>query len=395
MTNKESIVSPKITESPPKDKKLSLKLIYSALVASIIPLLHGISITLFTLMKKEADESIGSYFLPVFYGGGLVACIASYNFNLESTVVFFIIGLIYGISFGLLHFESIVFLFLNRFLSGFCGGLAGGVVCCYLSLIAPLKFRGIFSSLYVVAIISGLIINTVLSSFLRDYFRVYYLFLGFCGGLVSFLSLFCLKLFNSREGISLGQLLRCKDAYKSILLISLFHFANNFSGITTLSMSPKTIFTGIDDNIRDSYLAKILILGLVAALCSGYLNDMFGRKPLTILSSLSCLISSICFYLKYNIVIFAFVLGIGFNLGLGSIPYILIAEIFPSEFVSAGSLVGISVNYISLIFCTKIHSTDMDNPDPIFIYYVAYLILFMSVVLILFKETKGKKAKFQ
>lgn len=214
------------------------------------------------------------------------------------------------------------------------------------------------------------------------------------------------KLYEQNQG-SLMELLKKKAILKAFCIsIGLLLF-QQFSGINVFLLYSQTIFEMSGSNLDPKFCP--IIVGVVqfsSSILSIPVADKFGRKPLLIASSagmISALIplGTYC-YLKdenYDLNNFAFLpilcltlVAVMYNVGLGPIPWAILAEIFPARIKALGTSIATIINWTLAFFLTKYFEslTEMLGLGQSFWLYAACCGLCILFVLYLVVETRGK-----
>lgn len=383
-----------------KPKSVSFKLIYSAIITFFLPFIHGIQILSTTKLPNQIEESLkaannGKFpnLFSISFFASFISNIIFYNIQTDCRITFSLCSLFYSLAAFFDYFaNNLYFFYISRVFVGFAGGIISNIIPCYFSLISPLNIRGLFSSLYTIGLVGGLLfINILHYSFIDYYYTIRLVICAFFLILPIFYY-FCIPYTNSTSKTSLISLISNKKAFKSLFLVVLFHFVQNFSGINQLALNPKSIY-------GDNYLNCLNInysIGLITGAFSSYFLEYFGRKSLLITSSFILLLSSLVIFSKIDVFYSSYVFSFGFNFGLSSIPYVVLGELFPVEYIAPGALIGTSVNWISAAISMLIpQGSPKDLYNYTFLGYSGILAVFILIVMGYFKETKGQVPSFQ
>lgn len=380
-------------------RRVSGKLIYSAIATTTMPFFYGIGLLCVQAFREEkilAWNTEISTFFKIAYGilflGSLVSNIIFYYVRLEKSLLFCISGILFSLGFGAVSYSNLYAVYTGRFVIGLAAGIVGNNLSCYLSLISPLELRGVFSTLFTVGLIGGLLAFNVFFSVFENNFRICMVYFSIFAVVSSFLCLFCIKL-KPAEGLgSLRALVTDPKAFRSLFFIAAFHCAQNLSGINQLSFCPESIY-GPDYQM---HVVAILFVGMIVGFFSGYLSERVGRKALTLASCFIVVVGCVALFFQVHPVMASHVLSFGFNLGLANIPYVLLAEIFPEELIEPGALFGTTCNYIGAIVSVLIpQGSASQYMNPSFAVYSLYITVFSALVYFFFKETMGVKPRFQ
>lgn len=317
-----------------------------------------------------------------------------YSKALETRVVLSIASLCFSLGFGLFNFkQNILCVLFSRVFIGFAAGAISRYLPCYLSLISPIEYRSIFSSIYSFALVGGLLFFNALLIPTIGFFLKGSWFLPFLFLVYPSLLTFCIPLEQkSSTDNSFLSLIKNPSAWKSLLFVSGFHIASNLSGINQLALKPESIY-GKDYSFHSS---ANLLLSLVVSFFVGYLLEIFGRKLLTLVSCAILMLGCINFYFKFFVTFTAYLFSFGFNLGMASIPFVILGEIFPEDFISPGAFFGLSCNWLGSAISTIVPQEDEYKPyNGAFIVYLLSTLIFSISVALFFRETKGRTPCFQ
>lgn len=172
---------------------------------------------------------------------------------------------------------------------------------------------------------------------------------------------------NSSQS-AIGEIL--KSSHIKPLFISLgLMFFQQMSGINAVIFYTTKIFEDAGSTI-DSSLSTIIvgIVNFASTFVATTLIDRLGRKILLYISSCAMVITLLClgafFYLKdggYNVDSFGWfplasfvVYVIGFSLGFGPIPWLMMGEILPAKIRGPAASIVTGFNWTCTFFITKI-----------------------------------------
>ncbi|KAF5302785.1 hypothetical protein FQA39_LY01965 [Lamprigera yunnana] len=201
------------------------------------------------------------------------------------------------------------------------------------------------------------------------------------------------------------DLFKVRSNLKAAMIMTVLNVGQHFSGLTAISMNIHFILNDAGGNIS-TYTAAVLysVMMLVGSLVACVLVDLIGRKILlcvsTSLTAVSLFTLGIYFTLKNNdvnissfnwippitVLLYAFT----FQSGLGSVPNVLTAELFPTNIKAAGVAYADAVFIISGILSVNVFQLlqrfGMQAPFFLFSCCCALTCLF---VLLVVPETKG------
>lgn len=153
------------------------------------------------------------------------------------------------------------------------------------------------------------------------------------------------------RSLSLLQLFRAPQLRKPLLLAVSAQLAQQFSGINAVILYSSAIFSTIFGGDSALIITAILgIVNLIMTLVSVVLMDKAGRRVLLLISQFGmALISAlIVVALLFKWKIFTVILMMSFigtfAIGLGPIPWMIIAELFPTDAVAPAGMIAYIVN---------------------------------------------------
>ncbi|CAK1540404.1 unnamed protein product [Leptosia nina] len=182
-------------------------------------------------------------------------------------------------------------------------------------------------------------------------------------------------------------------------------FLQQFSGIDTIIYFTVEIFQNAGSTLNP--MIATIIVGAVQLFSNGVstmLVDRAGRRPLLLLSSVTMCISMVsmgaAFYfefanaswLGYLPIISLVVFMLGFSLGFGGLPFLLLGELFPKHYRSQLSAMASAVNLSSMFVVLKSYHPleQVITSAGTFWMYAAFCGLAFFFVMFFVPETKGK-----
>ncbi|KAK7336708.1 hypothetical protein VNO77_17254 [Canavalia gladiata] len=337
--------------------------------------------------------------------------------------------------------EGPVPLDIGRLATGYGMGVFSYVVPIFVAEIAPKELRGALTTLNQFMIVAAVSVSFIIGNFLS--WRALAL-IGLIPTSVLLLGLFFIpesprwlaKRGRQKDFEIALQILRGKDAdiseeaeeiqdYITSLerlpkprLLELFHrrylrsvtigiglmVCQQFGGINGICFYTSNIFqlAGFSPTIGTIIYAflQIVITGVGAALI-----DKAGRKPLLLLSGIGlvagCMFTAVAFYLKVHevglvavpaLALVGILVYIGsFSIGMGAIPWVVMAEIFPVNIKGLAGSVATLVNWFGAWLCSYTFNFLMSwSPYGTFILYAAINALAILFIIVAVPETKGK-----
>lgn len=194
---------------------------------------------------------------------------------------------------------------------------------------------------------------------------------------------------------------------KALFLIFTTIVGQQFCGATVVSFYQEQIYAASNIPITP-YKAVIIssVISMIFGVASMFIIDRWGRKPLLIISSLGCCISTALIALYYQLsflqdtypaitwlpIICTNTLMVAFGLGLAPIPYTMLGEVFSSSFKEiAVCIISVSGAIVSFIV-TKLFQILNDEFGPSSVFYTLSTVTFMMMVIIVIylPETMNK-----
>ncbi|XP_038214758.1 facilitated trehalose transporter Tret1-like [Zerene cesonia] len=182
-------------------------------------------------------------------------------------------------------------------------------------------------------------------------------------------------------------------------------FFQQFSGIDAVIFFTVEIFQNAGSKLNA--MTATIIVGAVQLFSNGIstmLVDRAGRRPLLLLSAVTMCLSmvsmGVAFYfefeheswLGYLPIVSLVVFMLGFSLGFGGLPFLLLGELFPTHYRSQLSAMASAVNLLSMFTVIKsYHALEhVLTSAGTFWMYASFCAVSFFFVLFAVPETKGK-----
>lgn len=182
----------------------------------------------------------------------------------------------------------------------------------------------------------------------------------------------------------------------------------HFSGVSAIQSYMQNIFEEADSFIPASFAAIVcVIVQLISGFFTSYFVDRFGRKPLLFSSCsgtavalfsvglyfflkdyIECDVTSISWLPLVSIMLFMIVQTIG----VGTLSYIFLSEIFPTNLRGSAALVGTMYGSLAGFAVTKLFSVISNALDIFVTFWMCSIIMICGIIFTIFFvfETKGK-----
>ncbi|KAG5870303.1 hypothetical protein JTB14_023088 [Gonioctena quinquepunctata] len=206
----------------------------------------------------------------------------------------------------------------------------------------------------------------------------------------------------------LQDLIMVPSNRKAIMIIAILNGAQHFSSISVILMNLHVILEAAGSTYVDSSIAAIIFsaIMIIAATGASLSIDKYGRKVLLIISSISTgiclLVIAIYFNLKktgYDVagiswipIVSVMMYACFFKLGLGMVPFVLTAELFPAKMKAIGMTVADGSYVMSALMSLQVYQQLSDNFGLHYPFYVFSVSCVIAAVFTYFfiPETKGK-----
>ncbi|ELA47653.1 hypothetical protein VCUG_00854 [Vavraia culicis subsp. floridensis] len=288
-----------------------------------------------------------------------------------------------------------------------CGRLVIGIACgtsCatvpgYLSYLASRHQRGMVGSAHQLFIVIGILVGQLFSYFVEDHRLIKIFYRGFI--LFYIIALVLLTAIKNVRRVTTGQsksvldLLKCREARKSLTIDIAFHMGQQASGINAMILFSNDILKKAmsDQKLGTISLGVCSIIFTVVSMC---VVDRFGRKPMVLTSTFLVLIALLMLTINRCVLPSLYIFIIGYALGLGPIAWFIINEIFRDEYKRAANTLSMTVNWVTAFTVTFSFSYLISYMGNLcFLIYFTLMVIFFFIVLLSFTETKGRRSEFQ
>ncbi|KAI4292366.1 hypothetical protein PAPHI01_1640 [Pancytospora philotis] len=375
---------------------------FSILVASVSPFVYGACISISTLLYESIQRLGPAQAAEVykrlnlfFFGGAFIANIAAAQARLECTKLISVANFLFLCGFALYCRECPRAICLGRLLCGCGAGIAANIVPSYTRLIAAPAYQGFVASCYGVCIVAGVIAGFACSYLQLGLRNSVYCALGLLAAQLGLL--FACRRYTlpkkaaSDSGSFLSFLLNPR-ARRSLVIIALLHTAQHLCGINHILLNAGTVFPGAEPTLL---LIKLCAVALCASFFSSVLSQRVGRALLVTAGCAGMGASCAAFYFTFHPKIFAVAFILGYNTAISGIPFVLIGEIFPLEDMARGALFATSCNWAGAFASVYALSNSAQKRNPSFLFYLGYHAVLIATMLLLYKETRGKRPGYQ
>ncbi|XP_045479202.1 facilitated trehalose transporter Tret1-like [Harmonia axyridis] len=204
------------------------------------------------------------------------------------------------------------------------------------------------------------------------------------------------------------DLVMVKSNRKALIIMTILNAAQHMVGYTAILMNLHTILEAAGANYIDSNYAALVFAGVMffASIASILSVDKFGRKILmnisTIFSGICLIVIAIYYNLKYNEVdveavtwiplVFIMIFAAFFKFGIGTVPIVMTAELFPARVKALGMTVsdGIYVIFASISIYMYQYLYEHFGLHTAFYTFGCFSFLTFFASLFWVPETKGK-----
>lgn len=382
------------------EKPKGTKILLSVLLAGISPLIYGYTLAISSVLYNRIQHLDPADYEQSFRTASTLMFLGAFLGNAASMLkqtshvpMLVISDTIFILSFLAAFFLNTHLLLVSRMLTGIAAGIVFNVVPCYLRMLASLNCEiNITSSFFSVGLVLGCLMGECVCYCdfgWRTPITLALVLIPLHG--VSLLG--CISFGPPKTtSLSLTELLKRRAAWRSLAVLACAHIAHHSAGITHIMIYAPSVF---GNSSGGSIMMFFYLFALATIACSSFVMEQFGRKSLLLFSSAVVSVCWTAFYFSFFPEFFAILYVVGYNSGLSSIPFILIGEIFPPEFTPHAALLGTSCNWIAAAMVMQLNTESSGARNPTFLFYISSMLIFMGIILLFFKDTRGRSPSFQ
>lgn len=187
-----------------------------------------------------------------------------------------------------------------------------------------------------------------------------------------------------------------------LLILFLFHTAQQFSGINAVIFYSNSIMSSITPASSDIVTIFISIINLLMTLISAILMDRAGRRTLFLYSAgvMSFITFLLAFGIEQNLSYLSAITIVGFvaafAIGLGPIPFLIIPEIVDTQAVSAAGSFALATNWVSnfIVSSTFLSVRNaLGGGGKVFLLFAMFLAYVTFAGYKIVPETKGRSVE--
>ncbi|KAI9307812.1 general substrate transporter [Cunninghamella echinulata] len=202
---------------------------------------------------------------------------------------------------------------------------------------------------------------------------------------------------SNDQNLSIIQLMSIPVLAKLTVKIMLVHVAGQLTGINAIMYYSTSIFQVSFANNAKYVTIGVSALNVVLTIVSILLIDRLGRKILLLISSAGMCIFSVVMtisliYAVSPLQVLCVMLFVAFYaVGLGVIPFVLTAEVYPTYAVGTASSIALVVNWLCNFIIGLIFPSLQNVTGPyVFLIFAGICLLVTIFVFIFIPETKQK-----
>ena len=192
-----------------------------------------------------------------------------------------------------------------------------------------------------------------------------------------------------------------REYRKPILLAFTVALFNQLSGINFIIYFAPRVFelAGLDTSASLLSTAGVGLVNLVTTLVGMYLIDRAGRRFLLLIGSVGYIISLGAVSWAFGadaggapVVLFVFLFIASHAVGQGAVIWVWIAEIFPNSIRARGQSLGSGTHWVAAASIALLmpYFLSRFQPEDIFAFFCAMMVLQLLFVLFLMPETRGR-----
>ncbi|KAH8308691.1 facilitated trehalose transporter Tret1-2 homolog [Drosophila kikkawai] len=205
------------------------------------------------------------------------------------------------------------------------------------------------------------------------------------------------------ESESVGKRLGRRATVKGLILSIALMFFQQFTGINAVMFYSTPIFAMAKSDLEPRFSTIVIgVVQLAALIPSILLIERVGRRILLLVSAflmgISLMVMAVYFgfLMKSNVgwlsLLCLGVYIIGFSVGFGPIPWLMIGELFAEDVKPLAGAISGTTNWVFAFIVTMLFPllNDSIGPGPCFGIFFVIAVLAFVFILLLIPETKGK-----
>lgn len=257
------------------------------------------------------------------------------------------------------------------------------------------EWRGIIASAHQMAIVIGYFVIQLLAIFVKgmEWRWLYTVNLVICIIHSLLFMVFSVDPKSTRteetETDTILEIVARPEARQSLFMACLLHLVQQFSGING-------VFSYAGELFKSTWWVPLAlsVLNLIMTVVSMLLLERLGRRPLLLASVLVCILALVSATLAptaslASTAVLAYVAG--FAVGLGPVPWLMIAELFPKSATSSAVSLAVATNWTCNFMVTSgfpVMARWLGGYK--FVPFVACLVGFLVVAWFRLPETRGR-----
>lgn len=361
----------------------------------------GFHITIIELIKfncKSTDLNHHKFYIlaSIIFLIPIFSSILNNRINISFKAWAFYILFIHALTSFFLTSKKFEILLMARVLIGIFIGFTTTKMPMFISILADRK-RGQFVPLFQMFILLGVFLGQLSTYLGKKYINFSTISAIFC--IINLIAI-CLLHGNDGEQIqtqslnNISDLLNEDDAWKSLFLAILICLTQQLCGIRGIIVYSNTLLK--DFAHPEAITAVLGLFSVILTGVSSFLIEIFGRKPLLLISA-AIISFSYCLFLFQTwppLAIGCFYTG--YSLGIGPICWLVANELFPFKYQKAANNICIMFHWVAASIVVATFEILLEKIGRFLFIGLFFLLLsFFIVIFNQFSETKGLAPQFQ
>lgn len=197
--------------------------------------------------------------------------------------------------------------------------------------------------------------------------------------------------------LSIKEVVTSPNLRKPLVIALTLQLIQQLSGINAVFYYSTDIFTRSSPENAQILTVSVGILNVILTIISVFLMDRAGRRILLLIGEVGMIITAVLYTISFALdisvlsVICTYTYVCSFAVGLGPIPFLILAEIFPTNAVGTAASLAIPVNWLCNYLVGQFFPIMSDSlGDYVFLPFAGVLVLALLFTLKFVPETKGK-----